>query len=345
MTTWHSVPRGTSRRRWSAFTLIELLVVILIIVLLLAILLPALGKGKAVAKQVKEMAAGSQKLVAWQTYATDFKDAAFTGYIPWAAAHFNSAPGGFYWFHPDPWVPGHMTEGNVIKVNGVRWMGATEMSVDALQVDRGTAADFQSRPNNGTLNTNGSPATVLYDASVDTLAAAMAYHPSLGLNSTYVGGSWHRGAFPNYSPMGGPGHPRPKWYVTQTREINRPDTLMVFCSSRGVDIKTTGSFANSNYGRNPAPWTASSVVVPGYWEVAPPRSGYPTNSEVVAWVSGNKFNPDANPKDWGFVDPRHSGSAVTVMADGHVGMKTLLDLRDMRVWANKANRADWNFTP
>lgn len=344
MSIWRAVPSGTFRRR-SAFTLIELLVVILIIVLLLGILLPGLGKAKAVAKMVKEMTAGQQKIEAWHTYAYDFKDAAFTGYIPWAAAHFNSAPGSYYWFHPDPWVFGHATEGNVIKVNGVRWMGATEMSVDALQVDRGTAADFQSRDNTGTLNSSGRPATVLYDGSVGTLAAAMAYHPSLGLNSVYVGGSWHRGAFQSYSPTGGPGHPRPKWYVTQTREINRPDTLMVFSSSRGVDIKSTGSFGNTNYGRNPAAYTNGSPIVPGFWEVVPPRSGYPTNSDSVTWVTGNKFIADSNPRDWGFVDARHNGKAVTVMADGHVQMRTLEQLRDMRVWANKATRADWVFTP
>lgn len=344
MSIWRTVPRGTAGRR-SAFTLIELLVVILIIVLLLAILLPALGTSKAVAKKTKEMAAAQQKLVAWATYAYDFKDAAFTGYIPWSAAHFNSAPGSYIWLHQDPWVPGHFTEGNVIKVNGVRWMGATDMSVDALQVDRGTAVDFLSRPEGASLNSGGRPATVLYDGSVGTLAAAMAYHPSLGLNGTYVGGNWHRGAFPTYSPLNGPRHPHPKWYVTQTREINRPDTLMVFCSTRGVDIKATGSFGATNYGRNPAPWTLASAVVPGFWEVVPPRSGYPTNSAVITWVAENKFSPETDPKNWGFVDARHTGKAVTVMADGHVQMRSIQQLRDMRLWANKATRADWVFTP
>lgn len=340
----HSKHRGVTRRI-GAFTLIELLVVIAIIALLISILLPALRGGQLLAKKAKEMSAGQQKMVAWANYGLESKDDAFTGYIPWAAGHFGNAPGRFYWFHQDPWMPSHSTEGNVIKVNGVRWMGATGMTMEALQVDRRTFGEFVSRPVGPFTSNNNNPPTVLYDSSVETQAAAMAYHPSLGLNGTYVGGNWHRGAFPNYSPQGGPGHPRPKWYVSKTSEVLRTSDLMVFCSSRGVDIKSTGSFGSTNYGRNPAAFTAASVIVPGFWEVVPPRSGYPTNSTTMTWVASNRFDANANPASWGFVDVRHGGQAVTAMADGHVAMQDLTQLRDMRKWANKADRADWTFTP
>lgn len=330
-----------------AFTLIELMVVILIIGILLAILLPAIKGARALGYQVKEMAAGQQKMVAWTTYATDNKDACFTGYIPWAAGHLGNTVGPYVWLHPDPWYPSHAVEGNVIKMNGLRFMGATGLTLDALMVHKPTANLFRNRPTTPTFG-GSRPPTTLYDSDVGSLPAAMAFHPSLGMNTTFVGGNWHRGAMQGYSAMGGPGHPRPKkWYVTETREILRTDMLMIFCSSRGVDIKTTGSFGSTSWGRNPAAWTPTSQVVPGYWEVVSPRVGFPQNAPTPMgpWIASNTFDETKNPKDWGFVHPRHNSRAVTAMADGHVEMQSLSQLRDMRKWSNYAPRADWNFTP
>src|SRR5688572_31293581 len=89
-------------------------------------------------------------------------------------------------------------EGNLIKMNGMRFMGATEMTTTQLMLDRRTANEFLSRPNPVVRYDTRVPRTTEYNNGVNTLAAAMAFHPSLGLNSVYVGGSWHRGGFPNY---------------------------------------------------------------------------------------------------------------------------------------------------
>ncbi|HYE02947.1 MAG TPA: type II secretion system protein [Phycisphaerales bacterium] len=341
--------RSARTSRCRGFTLIELLVVVAIITILISILLPALRGARAAAYAAKEQASGQQKVEAWTTYAVMNRDEAFTGYIPWAAGHLSNMPGAHVWLHPDPWMPGYMVEGNVIKVNGLRFMGATELPLEALMVDRATFKDFNSRPNGPATISTGSPPTTLYDGGGGTVQAAAAYHPSLGMNTTYVGGNWHRGAFPNYSTGAAYnriGHPNPKWYVTHLHEIRRSSQLMIFTSARGVDIKTTGFTGGGiNYGRNPAAWTGSSIVAPGFWEVVPPRSGYPTNSTVVTWVTSNKFTEATDPKNWGFVHPRHADRAVSVMTDGHVEMLSLKDLRDMRRWANKATNPDWVFSP
>jgi prepilin-type processing-associated H-X9-DG protein len=186
------------------------------------------------------------------------------------------------------------------------------------------------------------------DLAATSFAAAMAYHPSLGFNSTYVGGNWSRGAFPHFDRQGGVGHPRGrdwKFYVTHLHEVHRAGELIVLSSARGIDIKAAGGLGSNNYGRNPSPWNAGSKVVPGFWEVVPPRAGYPTNSTTVQWGNSNTFNPNTDPKTWGFVDARHNERAVTAMVDGHVDMQNIEELRDMRKWANDAYIPNWTYRP
>jgi prepilin-type N-terminal cleavage/methylation domain-containing protein/prepilin-type processing-associated H-X9-DG protein len=349
-----------------AFTLIELLVVVAIIALLVAILLPALAHARKLAFMIREQAAANQNMTAWASYSNEYKEALFTGYIPWAVGHLSNQGSQLYWLHADPWHEQYMVEGNVIKVAGLRWMGASGLPLDLMMLDKNTLADYRNRPVDGAgvvaFQDTFNPHTSLYDGQVTTRAAAIAYNPSFGWNYTYVGGNWHRGAMPNFSLNGtvSPtdstiGHPQQgKFYVTHQYEIRRTDNLLALSSSRGVDISTTGAFSSHNYGRNPIAWSTTSKVVPGFWEITPPAPPTPANagssmgvavvnSTPVTWLTNDNYTENSNPSSWGYIHPRHNKKAVTAMTDGHVEMQSLTQLRDMRKWSNFADKPNWTF--
>jgi len=332
------------------FTPIEPLVVIAIIALLIAILLPSLGQAKKLAAQTREMAAGQQKIESFENYALDNKESQFPGYAPWSVGHLSNQAGGYVLLHPDANQPGYYVEGNVIKPNGYRFMGATEMSIEALQVDRKTAADFRTRTQACTFNNGWQPRTTLYDGQAGGMAAAIAYHPSLGQNMAMVGGSANHGGYPG--AVSGRPWKAASHTTTKQGQVRFTSKLIVFASARGVDIgSVAGGYPSyGSYGTRPAAGTAN--IVPGYHEVVPPVA-LPSNmlgGGAPDWAGGwtnasNTFKANTDPASWGMTDMRHFDKAVTVMTDGHVEMLGLKQLRDMRYWSNQANRATYNFTP
>jgi len=134
--------------------------------------------------------------------------------------------------------------------------------------------------------------------------------PSFGINLTFVGGDFGGGSDlqpsdANFATYG-------RFVVTNLNEIHSPSKLLVFASARITDSK----------GR----------VEEGYNAVKSPR----LTSE--RWIGS--YDEKRPYYDFGAVHPRFNNRAVCAMADGHVELLSIEDLRDMRRWSNQAAESD-----
>ncbi len=266
----------------SAFTLIELLVVIAIIALLIAILLPALGRAREEGRKVKEESLAHQMVIGMAAYYTDSKDKVMPAGPHWAWDH--APPNEYSIFPPDPYRNGvgqgnqqGLLEGSCTKVWTLYFIGYTNWRLSQIQLDKVTRDAFESRPSPGQANGNSGG---LYWQYLDSEApVAYAWHPTLGMNGTYVGGAYSFGAFrgqganrPNHpndvygdpTPGGNPKVCGGNFYVRSAADARMPSNLLFFASSRGGDVSGSGYW---NYGQD---IPNSGTIRPGYWQVCAP---------------------------------------------------------------------------
>ncbi len=338
------------------FTLIELLVVIAIIALLISLLLPSFTAAKTTAKSLKEQGVAHQMVTASVAYQSDSKDMILPGGCHWS---WNHAPANRYSLLPsDPWNPRRRLMGSITKIWVMHFVSWNSFPLESVQLDKATYLNFLSRPVYGYFSSDMNYSTYLMDESL----SAFAWHPSLGMNTVYYGGNYSFGAFRGqgpsidnqdsdlYSPYGNPtpaGNPKisgGQFYVRQGADVRYPSTMLEFASSRGGDVATGAGWSYGEAIPN------SCVIRPGYYTVLPPtmspyhRGGFRQAYTLAnRWYPSNNFNPSAVAGTWGMMDMRYHNKAVTAMVDGHVEMQSLEQLRDMRKWANMADRADWTF--
>ncbi len=245
--------------------------------MLAGLLLPAMSKAKSQAKKANEMSSSHQLMLAWQMYADDHNDRVLPGYRHgFEALDMDGHPVPFPINARYPW-------------RLYPYLGKSFQVIYANE-NRPLLQQFQR----------------MEDKSIGIYAASV--FPSLGINSTFVGGDDNE-----LAPEGKAREVFGDFCVLKTTDTRRPSELMVFASSRGP---------------------FEGKIVNGFYLVRSPF--------FMARRWSQDFNEADGPEAWGHVHPRFSNRALGGLVDGHVEALSKRELQDMRHWANQADRADWS---
>ena len=169
------------------------------------------------------------------------------------------------------------------------------------------------QPGNETWQVNecsvGDPMKALYFGSL---------YPGFGMNGMWVGGDQERYGFMP-SEIGGRPNPFHRLHVSRLSGIRHPERLTVFASARtNQDACATGQ------------------VREGYFRLESPQWLGPQ------WQA--RYDP-ALASSCGNVSARWDGQAAVATANGGVELVAVEELRDMRRWADQADKPDWRFSP
>ncbi|MFW6336615.1 MAG: type II secretion system protein [Phycisphaeraceae bacterium] len=154
-------------------------------------------------------------------------------------------------------------------------------------------------------------------------AYTLSLQPSFGINSAYVGG--HDGAYEGFVVDTAAGVKRPnvgKHVVFHRDEVRRTSGLIVFAEAQAM-LADQPAFGEPGM---------------GFHHVTPPRGG------GEKWtVTGGEISVTNSSALLGIPEGRYGDTTLAAFFDGHVAGLSPLELIDMRLWANEADAAGYDF--
>jgi prepilin-type N-terminal cleavage/methylation domain-containing protein len=273
----------------AGFSLVELLVVIVIIGIVVAIVVPVAMGARRSAARMREASGARSLMVAWTSYATDERGFVLPGYRSGLDARDENGAA----------IPPEAYGGDVEVRRRWPWRLAPWLGDDLRRLYTGENAATLERLQAGDRQ------RFYYFASL---------YPSMGLNSTWVGGDEARFPVDEALPNGAP-NPFFGMSLLRLSAARRPDRTMAFVSSRTAATED-GTINEGNF-RVDGPWMATATP---QWAI--------------------DYDP-ADPASYGSVSARFNGEALFTTIDGSVDFALPEALRDMRRWCDRAPAAEW----